>query len=298
MLDIRDYKYTKKNEFKIGRAGITSETEKCPAKADAEKLIQQNVAEIAGLQEKLYAEKKEGVVFVVQAMDAAGKDGTIRVVFGPLSTHGVKEIPFKTPSKTELAHDFLWRVAKELPEKGEIAIFNRSHYEDVLIGKVRQLYLGQAHADRIDTKNVIKNRYKDIVNFEKYLYNNSIRVVKIFLNVSQEEQVNRFIARMDTPEKNWKVSAGDLAESELWEDYQQAFEDMINATACKEAPWYVVPADHKWYMRLIVSEIVLATLKEMDPKFPELPQEEIAKFETYKEKLRARVARKPEEEKS
>ena len=285
MLDISGYKYTGKKEFSIHEEGSTKETSLCSYKLEAAEILKANEAEIISLQEKLYAEKKEAVVFVFQAMDAAGKDGTIRVVFGPLSTHGVKECCFKTPSKTELAHDYLWRVARELPEKGEIAVFNRSHYEDVLIGKVHALYETQAHADRIQTKNTIKNRYKEICGFEKYLYNNSVRMVKIFLNVSREEQIRRFVARMDTPEKNWKVSAGDLAECQYWEEYQEAFEDCINATAMKEAPWYVVPADHKWYMRLIVSEIVLQTLKEMDPEFPSLPQEELDRFEEYKKQL-------------
>lgn len=297
MSDIKDYLYSGKRDFVIDSES-TSETHLCEAKQDALARIDANISEITLLQEKLYAEKKEGVVFVFQAMDAAGKDGTIRVVFGPLSTHGVREVGFKTPSKTDLAHDFLWRIVKELPEKGEIVIFNRSHYEDVLIGKVHELYKGQAHADRISEKDVIKNRYKDINNFEKYLYNNSIRVVKIFLNVSAAEQAKRFISRMDEPDKNWKVSAGDMAECDYLDEYRKAFEDCINATATRQAPWYVVPADHKWYMRFAVSEIVLETLREMDPHFPEIDEATKAQFEAYKEKMQSRIPAKPAKEKA
>jgi len=288
MSGIKKYLFKGDREFFIGGEEPTIDTTDdslCKKKGEALKRIEENAAEIISLQEKLYSEKKEGVVFVFQAMDAAGKDGTIRVVFGPLSTHGVKEVAFKAPSKTELGHDYLWRVIKELPEKGEIAVFNRSHYEDVLIGKVHELYKSQNHARRIDDDSVIENRYEDIKNFEKYLYNNSIRVVKIFLNVSKDEQTRRFISRMDTPEKNWKVSIGDMQECQYFDEYQQAFQDCINATATDYAPWYVVPADKKWYMRLVVSEIVLATLKDMDPQFPEVDAAELERFDEYKKML-------------
>ena len=218
-------------------------------------------------------------------MDAAGKDGTIRAVLSCLSPHGVHEAAFKAPSSDELAHDFLWRIAKEVPAKGEIAIFNRSHYEDVLIGKVKELYRSQANARRIDLDKVIKYRYEDIRNFEEYLYRNNVRTVKIFLNVSKDEQAKRFLSRIEEPEKNWKFSGGDYEERAYWDAYQEAFESAINATSTKHCPWYVVPADHKWYMRYVVSEIILATLTEMDPCYPEVTADRLATFAKYKEEL-------------
>ncbi len=225
------------------------------------------------------------MIFLFQAMDAAGKDGTIRAVLSALSPHGVHEVAFKAPSSEELAHDYLWRVASKTPAKGEIAIFNRSHYEDVLIGKVRELYRSQANARRIDLDKVIVNRYEDIKNFEEYLYHNNVRTVKIFLNVSKDEQARRFLSRIEEPEKNWKFSGSDYDERAYWDAYQEAFESAINATSTTHCPWYVVPADHKWYMRYVVSEIILATLKEMDPRFPEVTKERLETFAGYKEEI-------------
>ncbi len=259
------------------------------SRKEAEKAMAKNLVAISTLQEKLYADKKEGVIFVFQAMDAAGKDGTIRAVLSCLSPHGVKEYAFRSPSKTELAHDFLWRIAKCTPEKGEIVIFNRSHYEDVLVAKVHKLYENQSKAERIKDDEVMSKRYEDIRNFEKYLYNNSIRVVKIFLNVSEKEQGARFLSRIEEPEKNWKFSTGDLNERRYWKDYQKAFEDAINETATKTSPWYVVPADHKWYMRYVVSEIILKTLEDMNPQWPIVTDEEREEMQQYKEILEKQI---------
>ena len=280
----KKYCYDGTEEFKIAKSS-TDETSLCKDRADAEAKMLKNNEQIDKLQEKLYAEKKEGVIFLFQAMDAAGKDGTIRAVLSCLSPHGVHEVAFKAPSSDELAHDFLWRVASKVPAKGEIAIFNRSHYEDVLIGKVKKLYLSQANADRINLDKVIENRYKDIRHFEEYLYRNNVRTVKIFLNVSKDEQAERFLSRIEEPEKNWKFSGSDYEERAYWDGYQEAFESAINETSTKHCPWYVVPADYKWYMRYVVSEIILATLKDMDPKFPEVTEERLATFAKYKEEL-------------
>lgn len=286
------YCYDGSRKFVIEDAS-TSETSLCRDKAEAQAQMQKNDVRMDDLQAKLYAAKKEGVIFLFQAMDAAGKDGTIRSVLSCLSPHGVHEAAFKSPSSEELAHDFLWRIEKEVPAKGEIAIFNRSQYEDVLIGKVRKLYLQQAHADRINEDKVIENRYKDIRHFEHYLYRNSVRTVKIFLHVSKDEQALRFLSRIEEPEKNWKFSASDWNERSYWDAYQQAFEDAINATATKEAPWYVVPADHKWYMRYLVSEILCSTLADMDPQYPEVTKERLAEFES----LRTSIEKELPEEK-
>lgn len=280
----KKYVYDGTKKFDIAKSS-TDETDLCKDRKDAEEKLQKNIEAIDLLQEKLYAEKKEGVIFLFQAMDAAGKDGTIRAVLSALSPHGVHEVAFKAPSSDELAHDFLWRIASKVPAKGEIAIFNRSHYEDVLIGKVRELYRTQAQARRIDLDKVIENRYEDIQNFEEYLYRNNVRTVKIFLNVSKDEQARRFLSRIEEPEKNWKFSGSDYEERAYWDAYQEAFESAVNATSTKHCPWYVVPADHKWYMRYAVSEIILATLQEMDPRFPEVTKERLATFAKYKEDL-------------
>lgn len=292
----KKYVYDGTKKFMIAKSS-TDETSLCKDRKDAEAKMQANAEEIDKLQEKLYAEKKEGVIFLFQAMDAAGKDGTIRAVLSSLSPHGVHEVAFKAPSSDELAHDYLWRVASKTPAKGEIAIFNRSHYEDVLIGKVKKLYESQANARRIDLDRVIVNRYEDIRNFEEYLYRNNVRTVKIFLHVSKEEQAKRFLSRIEEPEKNWKFSGSDYDERAYWDAYQDAFECAINATSTKHCPWYVVPADHKWYMRYVVSEIILATLKEMDPRFPEVTKERLATFATYKEELLKQLPKEAKETK-
>ena len=183
-------------------------------KEEAVNLMNENLPKIDELQKKLYAEKREGIIFLFQAMDAAGKDGTIQAVLSCLSPHGVKEYAFKAPNATELAHDYLWRVHHCVPEKGQIAIFNRSHYEDVLIGRVHKLYKNQPRASYVKLNEVMKNRYEDIRNFEKYLYNNSVRIVKIYLNVSKDEQARRFLSRLNEPKKYWKFSSSDLKERE------------------------------------------------------------------------------------
>ena len=283
-MPFKKYCYDGSQYFKISKCS-TDETSLCENQKDAEAKMAKNNGLIDELQAKLYAEKKEGVIFLFQAMDAAGKDGTIRAVLSCLSPHGVHEAAFKAPSSDELAHDFLWRISRQVPAKGEIAIFNRSHYEDVLIGKVKELYRFQANADRIDLDKVIEHRYEDIRNFEEYLYRNNVRTVKIFLHVSKEEQARRFLSRIQEPEKNWKFSGSDYEERAYWDAYQEAFESAINATSTEHCPWYVVPADHKWYMRYVVSEIILATLKDMDPHYPEVTAERMATFAKYKEEL-------------
>ncbi len=218
-------------------------------------------------------------------MDAAGKDGVIRTVFATLSPHGVKEYCFKVPSSEEKSHDFLWRFWSALPARGFISIFNRSYYEDVLVGKVHEFYKNDVVPDRVKESDVIENRYRQIVDFERYLYQTGTRVVKIFLNVSKEEQARRFISRIDVQRKNWKVSSNDLKEREYWDKYMEAFETMINKTSTTHSPWYVVPADHKWFARLLVSRIVKKTLEEINPQYPPLDEETKAALQEYRAKL-------------
>jgi PPK2 family polyphosphate:nucleotide phosphotransferase len=288
---LEKYRYNGTDPFRIKKAS-TNETSLCDDKKTAKEKMKENAEKLDELQQKLYAEKKEGLIIVFQAMDAAGKDGTITNVLQCLSPHGVYEAAFKSPSSTELAHDYLWRIAAQVPAKGEIAIFNRSHYEDVLIGKVKRLYESQAQARRIDLDEVIENRYEDIRNFEKYLWNNNIRIIKIFLNVSKDEQARRFLSRIEEPEKNWKFSSGDVEEREYWDAYQKAYEDAINETSTTYSPWYVVPADHKWYMRYVVSEIILETLKDMDPRYPEVTGERLKEFGKWADQLKKELGEK------
>ncbi len=273
--DVHDFDCADKGKFK-DRSEVAEEFAK-------------NLEKIYEYQQKLYAEQKEGIIFVFQAMDAAGKDGAIRAVLSTLSPQGVSEHSFKVPSSEENRHDYLWRFWDALPEKGSISIFNRSYYEDVLVQKVHKIYEKNSYADRIDRDRIIDKRYDQICNFEKYLWENSIRVVKIFLNVSKDEQARRFISRIDTPKKNWKFSGGDVDERAFWDEYMDAYETCINRTATKNTPWYVVPADHKWYARLIISRIVLQELKNMDPKWPVLPDEEKSQLQNYRDLLAKEV---------
>lgn len=287
---MKNYLYDGSKKFVPGKFN-TSETDGL-TKEEAVKLMNENLPQIDELQKKLYAEKKEGVIFLFQAMDAAGKDGTIQAVLSCLSPHGVKEYAFKAPNGTELGHDYLWRVHHCIPERGQIAIFNRSHYEDVLIGKVHKLYDYQTRADYIKKSEIMRNRYEDICDFEKYLFHNSVRIVKIYLNVSKDEQAKRFLARLNDPKKYWKFSTSDLKEREYWDEYQKAFTEAINKTATEYCPWYVVPADHKWYMRYVVSQIILDTLKDINPKFPKVSDAMKEHFDESREVLEKELNKK------
>jgi len=217
------------------------------------------VVELAEMQNRLWAESKQSLLLVLQAMDAGGKDGTVRKVFSGVNPQGVRVASFKAPTAEELAHDFLWRIHQHTPAHGEIGVFNRSHYEDVLIVRV----------DEIVPEPVWRARYEQIRHFEQALGHAGTRVVKVFLHISKEEQKARFQSRLDTPEKRWKFSAADLAVRAKWDQYQQAYADAIAKTSTDDAPWYVVPADRKWYRDWAVLQILLGTLKDMDPRYPD-----------------------------
>ncbi len=235
----------------------------------------EDLAKLDVLQERLYAEGSRALLVVFQAMDAAGKDGTIEHVMSGLNPQGVRVTSFKQPSKAELAHDWLWRCQLALPARGEIGIFNRSHYEEVVAVRVHPEYLaGQALDPARADDGFWDERFEDIVAWERHLHRNGTRVVKFFLHVSREEQRQRFLDRAAEPEKQWKFSAGDVAERAHWDDYQRAFEAALRATSTKEAPWYVVPADRKWFMRTAVAAILVHHLEAMEPSFPRLGAEE------------------------
>jgi PPK2 family polyphosphate:nucleotide phosphotransferase len=240
-------------------------------KSDYELLLTKLQTEMDELQSIMYAHSKYGVLAVFQAMDAAGKDGTMKAVFQGVHPLGLSFYSFKRPSETELNHDYMWRCYKELPERGKMQVFNRSYYEEVLVVKVHPEILEnyQKIPNELKGKDVWTKRYHDIKNFEDYLANNGIVVLKFFLNVSKEEQGNRLIERIEDITKNWKFEEGDIKERGFWDDYQNAYEEMINETSTEKNPWYVVPADDKKNMRLIVAAIIAEKLKELKMNYPE-----------------------------
>lgn len=227
-------------------------------KKQAIKQTEAYCAELAQWQNKLYAERKQSLLIVLQAMDAGGKDGTVHHVIDAFNPQGARVVGFKQPTHKELAHDFLWRVHTQTPERGEIVVFNRSHYEDVLVTRVHGL---------VD-KATCKQRYRHIRHFEELLADNHTKIIKFFLNISKEEQLARFAKRLKDPARNWKISDSDYAERRLWEDYIHVFEDTLPETSTDAAPWYVIPSDNKWFRNLVVSEILVQTLSEMSPTFP------------------------------
>ena len=238
-------------------------------KKDGQELLHQGMKMLAQYQDRLAAQDTFGVLVVLQALDAAGKDSTIRHVLSGMNPQGVRVSSFKQPSATELRHDYLWRHARELPARGEIGIFNRSHYEEVLIARVhREILDREKLPPESRTGNIWARRYREINDWEHYLADNGIRVVKMFLHLSREEQRTRFLRRIDRPEKNWKFSASDVHERQYWDKYQQAYSAMLSQTSTEWAPWYVLPADHKWFTRVCAAAVIAHTLIDIDPQYP------------------------------
>ena len=242
----------------------------------AEARLEAETEAIGRLQEKLYAQDRWSLLLVFQALDAAGKDSTIKRVLSGIDPQGSHVTAFKAPSATELDHDWLWRTTVALPERGRIGVFNRSYYEEVLVVRVEPGVLaGQKLPPKLVTKNIWRERFEDIVAFERHLARNGTAIVKFFLNVSRDEQRKRFLERLDEPAKNWKFSADDIDKRKHWDAYMRAYEDMIRNTAMPHAPWYVVPADRKWYTRLVVAEAIREALERIDPAFPTLSPEKL-----------------------
>ena len=252
-----------------------------PSKKGLEKELAQTVAQISELQRKLYADNRYGVLLVFQAMDAAGKDGTIRAVMSGVNPAGCNVSSFKSPSSEELEHDWLWRTAKRLPERGRIAVFNRSYYEEVLAVRVHPEYLANQRLPGYNPETIWQERFDSIREHEKHLSRNGTVVLKFWLNVSKDEQKKRFLKRLTTPEKYWKFSKSDLSTRSRWDDYMEAYESLLNETSTESAPWYAIPADNKRYMRLCVARIVLQTLEALPLRYPEKSAEEIALFEEH-----------------
>jgi PPK2 family polyphosphate:nucleotide phosphotransferase len=256
-------------------------------KKQAVKDLEKNVERLRELQDILYAQDEQSLLVVFQAMDAAGKDGAIEHVMSGVNPQGCHVVSFKQPSDEELSHDFLWRCAKNTPERGKIGIFNRSHYEEVLVVRVHPQILQSQHLpDEIkNDKKIWKKRFEQIRNFESNLAANGTRILKFFLNVSKEEQKNRFLSRIAEEEKNWKFSMGDVKERAHWDDYMAAYTDAIENTSTEVAPWYVIPADRKWFTRLAVSEIMVRALESMDLRYPVVTEEHKAELAEAKKML-------------
>lgn len=282
-MNIDRFKVTSK-DFRL-KDYKTSDKGKYKRKEQAQEDMAANIEELRVLQDKLYAQNEFALLIIIQAMDAAGKDGLIKHVMSGINPQGCQVVSFKQPSSEDLDHDYLWRINKKLPERGRIGIFNRSHYEDVLIVRVHNLVEGSQIPDRFLDQNIWKQRFRQIRDFERYLSENAIIPIKIFLHVSREEQKQRFFDRLNDPSKNWKFSIGDVNERRYWDDYMNAFEDAIRHTATKEAPWYVIPADRKWFARMAASQIIVETLKKLKLEYPTLSDEEKAKLEEYRQRL-------------
>lgn len=270
------------------RCDLSAEYSEAEERALAEQVLKESVAELADAQDRLYAADSWAVLVIFQALDAAGKDGTIKHVMSGVNPQGCQVHSFKKPSDEELDHDFLWRCAKALPERGRIGIFNRSYYEEVLVVKVHPELLEQQRLpDAKPTKKFWKGRYKDIRKFEEHLDRNGTRIIKFFLNVSKDEQKRRFLERINDPKKHWKFSAGDVHERAHWDEYQQAYESMLVETSTAEAPWYVIPADQKWLCRALVSRILVTTIDDLGVKYPRVSPEQLAELEQCRKQLEA-----------
>jgi PPK2 family polyphosphate:nucleotide phosphotransferase len=268
--------YPTSGDFDLGKA----------EKQASEEVLQMGVEALAEMQDKLYAQDKWSLLVIFQAMDAAGKDGAIKHVMSGINPQGCQVTSFKAPSAEELDHDYLWRCMKNLPERGRIGIFNRSYYEEVLAVRVHESFLmGQKLPEKLITENIWDNRLTDIRNFEHYLNNNGILVVKIFLNVSKKEQKRRFLERIERPEKNWKFSSSDLAERKFWKQYMDCYEDLISKTSTEKSPWYVVPADNKRFSRIVVAAAILNALDSMKLAYPQVSESKRAELQSIKEKL-------------
>lgn len=283
-MDIRPYRITKPGSFDM-QSFSPDDTNGFEDKKQAQSRLQKNVQRMAELQDKFYAQDREALLLIFQAMDSAGKDGAIKHVMSGLNPQGVQVYSFKQPSAEELDHDYLWRINRCLPQRGNIGIFNRSYYEEVLVGKVHNLPFSQKLPARCLGEDIWKQRYRQLRDYERYLFENGITVVKFFLYISKDEQRRRFLERIDNEAKNWKFSSSDIAERSHWDAYMDAYEQAVNATASKEAPWYIIPADKKWYARLLISEIVVRHLEKLEPAYPEIDEKQKASLLVCREEL-------------
>jgi PPK2 family polyphosphate:nucleotide phosphotransferase len=274
--------------FRLSAVDPASTGDLAPGKKEAKVALEDGVRQLSELQQTLYAQGQWGVILLFQAMDAAGKDGTIKHVMSGVNPQGCQVTSFKAPSSLELSHDYLWRVNRCLPERGRIGIFNRSYYEETLVVRVHQDQLArQALPAGLVTPGIWQQRFQEIRHYEAYLGANGFLVRKFFLHLSKAEQKRRFQERLTNPQKHWKFSAADLAERAFWDDYMQAYEEMIRATATEQAPWYVIPADHKWFTRLVVASAVIESLQSLDLHTPTMTEPEQRALEEARRRLEA-----------
>jgi PPK2 family polyphosphate:nucleotide phosphotransferase len=279
------YCITKGKEFRL-KDYKTDETGDVKTPEQGQKIIDDRAGLLSDLQEKLYAENRWAVLLIFQGMDAAGKDGVVKHVMSGVNPEGCDVFSFKTPSAEELNHDYLWRAHSRVAERGKIGIFNRSYYEEVLVVRVHHALLrAEKLPEAVLTKHIWEHRYEDINAFEHYLTRNGVVVRKFFLHISKKEQKKRFLARLEDSKKNWKFSMADVKERGYWKNYQEAYEEMIQNTATKHAPWYVVPADNKWYTQLIVASAIITALEELDLAFPDVDEEKKKELKKVRESL-------------
>lgn len=283
----RPFRISDGNEFRLKHIdpgytlGFKSED-----KPKAKEALKWGIEVLAEMQDKLYAQDRYALLLIFQAMDAAGKDSAIKHVMSGINPQGCQVFSFKAPSNEELDHDFMWRCIKRLPERGRIGIFNRSYYEETLVVRVHNEILNkQKLPEKLVTKYIWDERFQDIRNIEKYLNRNGIILRKFFLHVSKDEQKKRFLERIDNPDKNWKFSSSDINERGYWNDYMKAYEDMIRNTATKNSPWYVVPADNKWFTRLVVAAAIIDSLASLDLKYPKVGEEKLKELAEAKHSL-------------
>ncbi len=290
---IKRFRIDKPDKFRLADYDPADTCDLDIEKAEAKAMLADGVERLAALQEKLYAQNRWSVLAIFQAMDAAGKDGAVEHVMSGVNPQGVQVHSFKQPSHEERDHDFLWRIAKALPERGRIGIFNRSHYEEVLVVRVHQEFLtGSQLPPALITKDIWDERFKSIREFERHLARNGTLILKFFLHVSKEEQRQRFLARLEEPGKRWKFAMGDVAERKLWDKYMHAYEDAIRHTSRPGAPWYVVPADNKWFARLIIAEAIVEAMEGLKLEFPKVEGPALKELEKVRRALLAEKSKK------
>ena len=284
---VEPYRITKGEKFRL-KDHDPADTNSLKDKQQAQGLLEEGTELLSHMQEKLYAQDRWALLLIFQAMDAAGKDGAIKHVMSGVNPQGCDVFSFKSPSNEELDHDYLWRTHKCTPSRGKIGIFNRSYYEEVLVVRVHPHFLkAQKLPERLITKHIWDERYEDINSFERYLTRNGVVIRKFFLHVSKKEQKKRFLERLEDSKKNWKFSMADVQERSFWKDYQEAYEEMIQKTATKHAPWYVIPADNKWFTRLAVAAAIVNTLNDLDLAFPDVEKAKKKELKAVRDSLLA-----------
>ena len=283
-MNIDRYRVVRNDPLDLSHFSTTVDDKTLSKEAGIE-LTRTSIEEISSLQSRLYADGKTALLIIFQAMDAAGKDNAIKNVMNGVNPQGVRVTSFKVPSEEERSHDFMWRAVKALPPRGYIGIFNRSYYEDVLIARVRKLYEKENIAPQWRDENTIARRYKHIRDFEQYLWENGTVIVKLFLHVSKEKQRERFLSRIENKDKNWKFTEADLKERSFWDDYQEAYSRAIAATSTPTCPWYVVPADRRWYTHTVVAQVLLGVLNEINPVYPTITSAQEQMLDECKRKL-------------